>query len=158
MDLSPFLRPERLHPIFISTANQFLFADPSGKSEVFVGFWGRNYKPLDNEIHGLLGAPDAHLAKYWTSHGNTIPGLGENLSVNIQKGHMINTKKENDRSIFSKAGRKSQNPKEAELKSSKITCKIEVRRDDHQAVFGEKEQAENLQVRLKTLKVEQAYC
>jgi hypothetical protein len=123
---------------------------PSEKAEVWVSFWGKDYKPLTNEILAYFGTPDAQLATSWTWQGRTIPGVGENLSIYIQEGHMINTKKTMTTKFFTNLEEKTKIEKK--MKGNlQIIYKIEVRGDDHQTVIRGKEQAENLQSWLKSM-------
>jgi hypothetical protein len=125
----------------------------SESDQVKIHFWGKNFKSLDEEIFTVFGKPDANTGVIWTWEGRTIPGVGENLSIYIQSGHMTNSKKSMTTKLFVSVQERDKIVKKLKGKIQPI-YNFEARGDDHQSVLRSKETAEKIEQWLKSMKSE----
>ena len=117
------------------------FVDSNG---IMINFNRNDHGNMQTQITKLFGTPDTDTKIAWTWEGRTLPDIGENLSIRIQEGYEVKTKKYSTRTLFEDAASKAKI-----LKKNKSTLKyfyfIQVIGDDHQPAIKNEAQAEKLQ-------------
>lgn len=127
--------PEFVHVTIIS------YLDSNG---IMINFNRNDHGNMQAQITKYFGMPDTDSKIAWTWEGRTLPDIGENLSIRIQEGYEVKSKKYSTRTLFEDAASKAKI-----LKKNKSGLKyfylIQVIGDDHQPAIKTEAQAEKLQ-------------
>ena len=111
---------------------------------IMINFNRNDHGNMQAQITKHFGTPDTDSKIAWTWEGRTLPDIGENLSIRIQEGYEVKSKKYSTRTLFEDAASKAKI-----LKRNKSTLKyfylIQVIGDDHQTAIKTEAQAEKLQ-------------
>jgi hypothetical protein len=117
------------------------FVDSNG---IMINFNRNDHGNMQTQITKLFGTPDTDTKIAWTWEGRTLPDIGENLSIRIQEGYEVKSKKYSTRTYFEDEASKAKI-----LRKHKSAIKyfylIQVIGDDHQTAIKNETHAEKLQ-------------
>lgn len=111
---------------------------------IMINFNRNDHGNMQAQITKHFGAPDTDSKISWTWEGRTLPDIGENLSIRIQEGYEVKSKKYSTRTLFEDTASKAK-----VLKKNKSGLNyfysIQVIGDDHQPAIKSEAQAQKLQ-------------